>query len=333
MNITSKQIAELCGVTRGTVDRALNNRPGIHPDTRDKIMRVAEELGYRPHFLAQSLVKGHTKTLGIVLFDIHNQIFSQLFHAFEAEARKRGYIVYLVLSNRDKELEMEYINNLLDRRVDGIALLPANDNKKFESFLLRSRTPIVTFGNRLASPFPYIWINDKQAICDSVAFLAEQGYRHLIYLSPPLMRKGKENIYVPEQRYQGFLQACAEIPDMRFNVIAQKQYLMELETLMETIDSKCAILCSSDVYALEVLKWLKARKIRVPDQVGLMGFDNIEFLKYINPSLTTVDYNVNEIGTKLADLLIRRINDEEVPAETLIDHHVLQGESVSLSLD
>ncbi|MEC0268263.1 LacI family DNA-binding transcriptional regulator, partial [Paenibacillus anseongense] len=66
MNITSKQIAELCGVTRGTVDRALNNRPGIHPDTRDKIMRVAEELGYRPHFLAQSLVKGHTKTLGIV---------------------------------------------------------------------------------------------------------------------------------------------------------------------------------------------------------------------------------------------------------------------------
>ncbi|MDD9268987.1 LacI family DNA-binding transcriptional regulator [Paenibacillus sp. GCM10023248] len=331
MNVTSKQIAELCGVTRGTVDRALNNRPGISAETRDKIMRVAEELGYRPHFLAQSLVKGHTKTLGIVLFDIHNQIFSQLFHAFEAEARRRGYIVYLVLSHRDKELEWEYINNLLDRRVDGIALLPANDSKKFESFLLRSRTPIVTFGNRLTGPFPYIWIHDKQAIHDSVSYLAGQGYRHLIYISPPLMRKGKENIYVPEQRYQGFISACVDIPDMRFDVIAQKHYLSELEALLDRTDSKCAILCSSDVYALDVLKWLKARKIRVPEQVGLMGFDNIDVLKYINPSLTTVDYNVNEIGTQLADLLIRRINDTEVPAETLIAHHVLPGESVAQS--
>ncbi|MCY9669383.1 LacI family transcriptional regulator [Paenibacillus alginolyticus] len=333
MNITSKQIAELCGVTRGTVDRALNNRPGINPETRVKILRVAEELGYRPHFLAQSLVKGHTKTLGIVLFDIHNQIFSQLFHAFEAEARKRGYIVYLVLSNRDKDLELEYINNLLDRRVDGIALLPANFNKKFESLLTRSRTPIVTFGNRLSGPFPYVWIDDKQAIRDSVAFLSSQGYRHLIYLSPPLMRKGKENIYVPEQRYLGFIEACEEISDMRHSVIAQKNYLAELEQLIEKTDGKSAILCSSDVYALEVLKWLKSRKIRVPEQIGLMGFDNIQVLKYINPSLTTVDYNVNEIGTKLADVLISQINNDEVPAETLIAHHVLQGESVTLDRD
>ncbi|KIL40491.1 hypothetical protein SD70_13020 [Gordoniibacillus kamchatkensis] len=329
MNVTSKQIAELCGVTRGTVDRALNNRPGINPETRAKILRVAEELGYRPHFLAQSLVKGHTKTLGIVLFDIHNRIFSQLFHAFEAEARKRGYIVYLVLSNRNKELELEYINNLLDRRVDGIALLPANFNKKFESFLLRSRTPIVTFGNRLAGPFPYIWIDDKQAIRDSVAFLASRGYRHLFYVSPPLRRKGKENIYVPEQRYNGFVEACEAIPDMRFNVIAQKYYLDELNDLIEKTDGKRAILCSSDVYALEVLKWLKSRKIRVPEQIGLMGFDNIDVLNYVNPALTTVDYNVNAIGTGLADLLISRINEEEVPAETLIAHQVVPGESVS----
>ncbi|NQX70360.1 LacI family DNA-binding transcriptional regulator [Paenibacillus alba] len=329
MNITSKQIAELCGVTRGTVDRALNNRPGIHPETREKILRVAEELGYRPHFLAQSLVKGHTKTLGIVLFDIHNRIFSQLFHAFEAEARKRGYIVYLVLSHRDKELELEYINNLLDRRVDGIALLPANFNKKFESLLLRSRTPIVTFGNRLNGPFPYIWIDDKQAIQDSVSFLIQQGYRRLIYISPPLMRKGKENIHVPEQRYNGFIEACEATRDMRFDIIAQKNYLAELETLMDTTDSTCAILCSSDVYALEVLKWLNDRKIKVPEQIGLMGFDNIDVLKYINPAITTVDYNVNEIGTRLADLLINKINNQDIPSETLIAHHVVEGHSVT----
>ncbi|MFC0329483.1 LacI family DNA-binding transcriptional regulator [Paenibacillus sepulcri] len=328
MNVTSKQIAELCGVTRGTVDRALNNRPGIRPATRAKILKVAEELGYRPHFLAQSLVKGHTKTLGIVLFDIQNQIFSQLFHAFEAEARKQGYFVYLVLSNRSKELELEYINSLLDRKVDGIALLSINEGKKFESALLKSRTPIVTFGNRISGPFPYVWLNDKQAISDAVDHLAGLGYRQLIYVSLPLRRRGEENIYVPEQRYAGLLEACGRNPDLGFKVVMSREYIAEISALYEQSRGKIAILCSSDIYALEILKWLKAQKIRVPDQVGLMGFDNIDILNYVNPALATVDYNVNEIGARLADTLIARIQGRDVPDESFIRHAIVPGESL-----
>jgi len=328
MNITSKQIAELCGVTRGTVDRALNNRPGIRPETRAKILKVAEELGYRPHFLAQSLVKGHTKTLGIVLFDIQNQIFSQLFHAFEAEARKQGYFVYLVLSNRSKELEMEYINSLLDRKVDGIALLSINQGKSIESLLLKSRTPVVTFGNRISGPFPYVWLNDKQAISDAVDHLAGLGYRRLIYVSLPLRRRGEENIYVPEQRYAGLLAACGRNAAIDFKVVMSKNYITEIAEIIEQSGEKCAILCSSDIYALEILKWLKAQKIRVPDQVGLMGFDNIDILNYVNPALATVDYNVIEIGTRLADTLIALIQGGDVPDESYIRHAIVPGESL-----
>ncbi|MFC5649161.1 LacI family DNA-binding transcriptional regulator [Paenibacillus solisilvae] len=328
MKVTSKQIAEICGVTRGTVDRALNNRPGISAETRQKIMKVAEELGYRPHFLAQSLVKGETKTLGIVLFDIHNRIFSQLFHSFEAEARKQGYFIYLVLSNKDKELEIEYINSLLDRKVDGIALSPINKGTKFESFLNRSNVPILSFGNRLSARFPFVWIDDKQAIKEAVSHIVSRGYRTFIYVSPPLRNKGKENIYVPEQRHKGFLEACKALTDIRYHVITDRDYLMTIKRLVNEAEDKPAILCSSDIYALDILRFLKTHKIRVPEHVGVMGFDNIDILNYVNPPLTTIDFNVDEIGRRSAELLIENIKGKDIPLRTNVGYTIIDRDSL-----
>jgi DNA-binding LacI/PurR family transcriptional regulator len=328
MKITSKQIAEICGVTRGTVDRALNNRPGISVATREKILKVTEDLGYRPHFLAQSLVKGKTKTLGIVLFDIHNRIFSQLFHSFEAEARKQGYFIYLVLSNKDKELEIEYIISLLDRKVDGIALSPINMGTKFESFLNRSNVPILSFANRLSARFPFVWIDDKQAIKEAVNHIVSKGYRTIIYLSPPLRNKGKKNIYVPEQRHKGFLEACQALPDIKYNVVTDKDYLMAIERLINEAEDKPAILCSSDIYALDILRFLKIHKIRVPEQVGVMGFDNIDILNYVNPPLTTIDFNVDEIGRRSAQLLIESIKGKDIPLRTNVAYTIIDRDSL-----
>ncbi|WP_054027501.1 LacI family DNA-binding transcriptional regulator [Bacillus sp. FJAT-28004] len=328
MQVTSKQIAEICGVTRGTVDRALNNRPGISAATREKILKVAEDLGYRPHFLAQSLVKGQTKTLGVILFDIHNRIFSQLFHSFEEEARRQGYFIYLVLSNKDKNLEIEYISSLLDRRVDGIALSPINSGLKFESFLNRSNIPILSFGNRLSARFPFVWIDDKQAMKDAVNHVVSKGYRYIIYVSPPLRNKGRENTYSPEQRHKGFLEACEALPDIQLNVVTDKDYLMTINRLIVESKEKPVILCSSDFYALDILRYLKTQKIRVPEQVGVMGFDNIDILNYVNPPLTTIDFNVDEIGRRSVELLIGNIKGNEIPLRTNVPYTIIDRDSL-----
>ncbi|SDX38253.1 LacI family DNA-binding transcriptional regulator [Paenibacillus sp. CF384] len=328
MKVTSKQIAELCGVTRGTVDRALNNRPGINEATREKIMKVAGELGYRPHFLAQSLVKGETKTLGVVLFDVYNRIFSQLFHSFEAEARRHGYFVYLVLTNKDKALEMEYINNLLDRKVDGIALSPVNMGTTFNTFLKQSGVPIVTFANRVSAKVPFVWIDDKQAMKTAVHHIGSKGYKRILYVSPPLRYKGKSNIYVPEQRHQGFLEACAELPDIRYTVITDHDYMESMLQLIAESDEKPAILCSSDIYALDMMRFLKANHIRVPEQAGIMGFDNIDILHYVDPALTTIDFHVDEIGRIAAEQLIASIQGRDIPQRTNVAYSIIERDSL-----
>ncbi|WP_314588664.1 LacI family DNA-binding transcriptional regulator [Paenibacillus terrigena] len=326
--ITSKHIAEICGVTRGTVDRALNNRPGIKPATREKILRAAEELGYRPDYLGQSLVKGETRTLGIVMFDVHNRIFAQLFHAFEEVARQHGYFVYLVLSHKGKNVEIEYIHNLIDRRVDGIALNPINEGTTFESLLHKTRTPILTFGNELSEQFPHVWIDDQAAIQEAVRHIAAKGYQHIIYVSPPLRFKGEENIHVPEQRYLGFQAALLQLPRVSCTVITEKDYMTAIHTKMQETRSRTAILCTSDVFALEVLKSLKDSNVDVPGKVGVMGFDNIDMLNYIDPPLTTVDYQVEEIGRSLAESLIRRIQGADIPSRTLVAHQIMERSSL-----
>lgn len=164
MSITSKEIAEKCGVSRGTVDRALNNRSGVNEATKLKILETARELGYRPHFLARSLVKGKTMSIGAVIFDINNQLFPQLIHAVESRAREAGYFLNLTLTSKNPDIERDCLLHLADRKVDGIILLSVNAGPSFEQFIKKLNIPVVTFGNRISDTVPYVWIDDRKAV-------------------------------------------------------------------------------------------------------------------------------------------------------------------------
>ncbi|MBB6732964.1 LacI family DNA-binding transcriptional regulator [Cohnella zeiphila] len=328
MSKTSQQIAEICGVSRGTVDRALNNRPGINPETKERILKVAEQLGYRPHFLAQSLVKGSTKSIGAVLFDINNRIFPQLVNAIETRASELGYFLYLTLTNKDPEKERECLQHLVDRRVDGILLLSVNKGDDFERFVSKLGVPVITFGNLVSDEIPYIWVDDRKAIRDAVKRLAALGYEEIIYVSPPMALSGRTNLYAVEQRHAGFRQAIAEAGGaLSADLILHKGYLEEIEGLLRKGSKRKVILCTSDKYALKVLLHLKKKGIRVPQDVGLMGFDNIDTLEYITPSLSTIAYSADEVGTKAVDLLVDRIAGRNVPLRTMVPHEIIEGES------
>ncbi|MBB6674867.1 LacI family DNA-binding transcriptional regulator [Cohnella nanjingensis] len=328
MSKTSQQIAEICGVSRGTVDRALNNRPGINPETKEKILQVAEQLGYRPHFLAQSLVKGSTRSIGAVLFDINNRLFPQLVNAIETRASELGYFLYLTLTNKDPEKEKDCLQHLVDRKVDGILLLSVNKGEAFEQFLGKLNVPVVTFGNLVSDGIPFVWVDDRAAIRDAVRHLAAQGYEEIIYLSPPMALAGKTNLYAVEQRYLGFEEAIAETPGLLTDIVLHKGYLEEIDALLRRGDKKKVILCTSDKYALKVLLHLKQKEIRIPQDVGLMGFDNIDTLAYISPALSTIAYSSDDVGTQAVDLLVDRIAGRDVPMRTTIPHRIVQGESI-----
>ncbi|WP_409341570.1 LacI family DNA-binding transcriptional regulator [Paenibacillus sp. MBLB4367] len=327
MSITSKEIAEICGVSRGTVDRALNNRPGVNEATKQKVLETARQLGYRPHFLAQSLVRGRTMSIGAVIFDINNQLFPQLIHAVESRAREAGYFLNLTLTNKNPDIEKECLHHLADRKMDGIILLSVNTGATFEQFIQKLNIPVVTFGNRISGTVPHVWIDDRKAVRDAVTLLAAKGYEEIIYVCPPLSLRGQTNVYAVEQRFAGFQDALEQASHIRSHVIDHKGYVEEIEGRLKANGRRKAIFCTSDKYALNIWLHLKKKGIRVPADAGLMGFDNIETLKYMTPSLSTVSYSLETIGNRLIDCLIGRIEGREVPPTTLVEHQIIKGES------
>jgi LacI family transcriptional regulator len=331
MRVTVKDIARYCGVSPGTVDRALNNRQGIKAKTKKIVLDAVRELNYRPDFTARSLVKGKTMTLGIVLFDLYNRSFAQLLNAVEYKARENGYFIYIALSDKDPENEKQCIEYLANHKVDGIILFTVNQGKEFENYLQGFSIPVITIFNYLSEDWEFVGIQEREAMIDGVGHIVDKGYKKFIYICPPLTYQGKTNIYTQEERLKGFLDGLSiksikEVP----LIIKHNDYLSVLEEVTFEKNNKTAIVCSCDLYALEVMNFLKNKQIKIPEEVGLMGFDNIDVLKYVTPKLTTVEYPVEQIGFMAVERLVNKIEDGEFFSENTpaIDYRIIVGESI-----
>ncbi|MFC0473705.1 LacI family DNA-binding transcriptional regulator [Halalkalibacter kiskunsagensis] len=329
MKVTIKDIANICRVSAGTVDRALNNRTGISEKTRKKVLKVAEEMNYQPDYTARSLVIGKTMTIGVVLFDLYNRSFAQLLNAIELKARELGYFVYITLSDKKPENEINCIDYLVNRKVDGIILFTVNQGEQFESYLSKFDTPIITIFNYISEKWEYVGIRERQAMKEAVDYIAGEGYQKFIYISPPLAYLGKTNIYTQEERLSGFYEGLKR-NDITSNplIVKNSEYIKELENITFSKDVKVAIVCSTDLYALEVMNYLKKKGLNIPEQVGVMGFDDIDMLKYVTPRLTTVKYPIDEIGKRSVESMVNKINFGDFISTPLLDYEIIKGESI-----
>jgi LacI family transcriptional regulator len=328
LKVTLKQIAELCGVSLGTVTRALKDRPGINPQTKERILRVSGELGYRPHLVARSLRMGKTMTIGIIVYDLDNRFFSQLVNALEAAAKQSGYFFYLTLSNHDLEEERSCLERLVAMNVDGILVVPTNKGNEFVQFVKSLRVPVVAIGNRLAASIPFVGLKDRQAIRDAIGAIAAKGYERVVFVSPPLSYRGKENIYEVEERYQGFREGIAE-RGLESLVLKEKAFGEPLVRACHGSGLRTAVMCTSDKFALEALLALRAAGLRVPDEVGLIGFDDIDMLKYVTPSLTTISYPTAKVAEAAFGLLLRLMEGAAEEGDApLIEPRIIMRESL-----
>ncbi|ULT56086.1 LacI family transcriptional regulator [Neobacillus drentensis] len=331
MRVTIKDLAKYCGVSPGTVDRALNNRPGIKLKTKKNVLEAARLLNYRPDLTARSLVKGRTMTLGIVLFDLYNRSFAQLLNAVELKARELGYHLYIALTDKDPENEKQCLEYLVNHKVDGIILFTVNQGKEFEEYLKGLSIPIITIFNFLSEQWEYVGIQERASMRDVADYIVNRGYKSFIYICPPLKYLGKSNMYTQEERLKGFLEGLsmkgiAEPPV----IIKHNDYLKALEKVEIKIENRTAIVCSCDLYALEVMNYLKGKGMKIPEDVGLMGYDNIDVLKYITPKLTTVEYPIECIGYKAAESLVHKIEHGYFTTEksATLNYKIVAGESI-----
>ncbi|GAE29774.1 LacI family DNA-binding transcriptional regulator [Alkalihalobacillus hemicellulosilyticus] len=329
MRVTIKDIANICGVSAGTVDRALNNRTGISEKTKKRILKVAKEMKYQPDFTARSLVIGKTMTIGVVLFDLYNRSFAQLLNAIEFKARELGYFVYITLSDKQEESELNCIEYLVNRKVDGIILFAVNKGEKFDSYLSKFDIPIITIFNYVSEKWEYIGIQERHAMKEAIDYIVGEGYKHFIYISPPLTYLEKKNIYTQEERFKGFLEGLNN-NKIKYepSIIKKSEYIKEMENITFSKVEKTAIVCSTDLYALEVMNYLKKKGVSIPGEVGIMGFDDIDMLKYITPRLTTVKYPIDEIGHRAIESIVNKIEYGEYVSTPLLDYEIIKGESI-----
>lgn len=329
MSITTNDLAKLCGVSRTTVIRALNNTGRINDATKEMILKTAKEHGYKPDLLARSLAKGRTYTIGMVVLDSKNRYFAQMISAVSAEAEKLGYGVNINLHNNDSQKEIDKIKRLAAYKTDGIILSSINKGDEYKAFLDGLDIPVVSVDNKIAEGIPFVDISQRSAMKAATNKVISKGYRHIVFVCPPINGNNKENIYVHEQRLLGFNQAIEQAQDKcTAGYLLDWDYLEHIEDY--PVNKETAFICTADEMALEIMMKLKEKRLTAGRDYGLHGFDAIDTLKYISPRLNSVNNNVELVAKEAMQLLFNliEVKEKEKNKRIIVPYDLVDGETI-----
>lgn len=329
MRMTSDGLAKLCNVSRATVDRVFNNRGRVSPATKTKILQTAQSVGYRPNAIAQSLVTGRTMSIGLVVPGLNNYFFSTLLNAVTRRAQEKNYITLVSLYEGKPGFEYRCVQSLMERQVDGVLLFSTSKSGESVQALKEANVPAVALLNE-AGGLPCVGIDYCRAMADAVNYVICKGYTDLIFLCPPLQRERDVNMRAIVRRLDGLRIALDLHRDegIRCTVIGTEDYMDRLGAMAFPREEKTAILCSSDIYALKAVKLFKSRGVRIPLDVGVMGFDDIDVLDYVEPSIATVAIPIARLGETAVDCLLERIATGNTTLETTLPYNIKPGQSI-----
>ena len=265
----------------------------------------------------------------MVTLDLRNSFIAELVSYSEMHAREHGYFTYVTNTDNDPRVEMDCIRHLVDRRVDGIILQSVHPTTGYERWLSELTVPVVAIGNRISPNVPFVGIDDRAAAHAATRHIRRRGYDRIVLVCPPLRHLGSENVDAQEQRYLGFLDFCHSNGAMDDDpmVVRSKDLRCVREIAEANAPQRTAFFCTSDIFALDVLNTIRDSGLRIPDDVGVMGFDNIHTLRYVQPRLSTVDQEVEEISKASVDALVALIAKERVPAQTECSYAIIEGET------
>ncbi len=313
--ITVNQIAKKCGVSRTTVIRALNDQTRVSEKTKERILAVANAEGYRPNLLARSLNKGRTMAIGVIADSVNNYVFAESLDAINRETQNRGYSLNIALQQRDPKNEIKFIQEMADRKIEGLLITAVNQGPMYERFLKSLGMPVVCLGNWVSDAFSTVLVDERRATEDAMQLIANHGYQRVIFVCPPLEDEARLNIYSHLQRKAGVEAQRKLFGDVL--TIGNSDYLPELTAMLAASQARTAVLCSGDIYALSILRWAKEQGLQIPRDMGLMGFDDIHVLDYIDPPLSSVSTNVKGIAKVAVSHLMTIIDDPDVPPQKL----------------
>jgi LacI family transcriptional regulator len=313
---TIKDIAKALNVSSSTVSRALKDYPGISKQTKVKVKELAEKLNYRPNAVALSLRKSKSFTIGVIIPEVVHFFFSTVISGIEEVAFANGYNVILCQTNENLEREKSSIATILSNQIDGLLISYSKETSDFAHFqnLIDYNFPMVFFDRipKLENTVN-VTVDDYSGAKQAVEHLIDQGYRKIFHLAGP------KNLLISINREEGYKSALEEAgltydPGMvRYSPLGteDESYQVCLEIFKDPDTRPDAVFAANDVAAAGAMKAIKSYGLRIPEEVGVVGFSNWQFSSMIDPPLSTVSQPGFEIGERATKLLLNMINTKE----------------------
>ncbi len=313
--VTIKNVAAAAGVSYQTVSRAINGYTDINAETRQKVLQIAEELGYRPNRLAGGLRSAQSKAIGLVVSDLENGFFAEVAAGVEAEATDQGYSVLLANTNEDIARERAAVCGLFERRVDGLIIAPAEGDHGFLETDLPSTFPVVAINRTLPlTRYGAVLSENERGAQAAVEHLIERGHRKIGAIV------ASTNLITSRERLNGFRSAmrAAKLPIkpewVATGTIRPDGARVAAATICALPDRPTALLTSSHRITEGVLLALKDLNLRHGRDVEVIGFDNFPWAALLDPPLTLVAQATNQIGREAVGMLIRMITGTGEPS-------------------
>lgn len=327
--MTMKEIAEIAGVSIATVSKVINGKDEkISKKTREKVLKVVEEEGYYPNNIARSLKTMETKVLGVILPNITDMFFAELFAGIEDKATEMGYSILLCLSDNDQKKEKEHLKSLYKRMVDAILLLPTEETTE----LVRSykEVPIILLGRDISMDecAVKIYVNNKDAIYKSTKFLIDEGCRNIAFISSNGKTKSVED------RIKGYKLALEEDGiSINEKLIYLNDFNVEtgfygIKNIIEKFPNIDGVATGSDNIAIGVIRYLLENNYKVPEDIKVIGMGNISISKYLYPPLTTIEQPIYKMGRDAADIAINIKGDNNLDKEIILNTDIIRRGTV-----
>jgi DNA-binding LacI/PurR family transcriptional regulator len=329
MPVTIKDIAKIAGVSHTTVSRALHDSPVIAPNTINRIKKIANEQGYLPSAVARGLKTRQSRALGVIVSSIADPFWGEVLQGIDDTLHIAGYSLIVAASRRDKQREKEIVRAMGERRVDGVILCSPPFSAEHGRSLQEYGLPIVVVNNQSAEDFRYSIYNDNEyGVRQVVRHLVDLGHQRIAFLGN---RQGGRTTMERENGFRAEMHA-AGLPIQKAYMCLGPESTPQggyagVQHLIAMSERPTAIICYNDHMATGVYSALYHAGLRVPQDISVVGFDNIVISAYLTPPLTTFRQPMYHLGTEAVKLLLCMLEQHDTDEPPPIPQSIrLRGE-------
>jgi len=312
MGVTIKDVAKKAGVSIASVSRVINNSKPVSPELRDKVLKVIEDTGYKPNAMARGLKIKESGLIGLITPDMENGTFGELVKGIEDVIEKNS--MNLIVSNSKGEIEKELkaLHIFKEQQIDGIIFSGVKFTEKHKKYFERYKVPTVVVSQKFpGSGLPSVTIDNKKAAYQSVKYLLEKNHKKIAMIHGPLYDKSSG-----EERLNGYKIALKEAGISKNNEYIKEGdftiksgYRAMGEILAKAEELPTAVFAASDRMAIGALDCCLDNGYKVPDDISIMGFDDIELATVVRPKLTTLAIDHSALGKKVVEILLEKIKN------------------------